>query len=495
MTDTNNTPEPETVTLRGELKVSTFSHGYTIGVEHDGGYTDLYDWLDSRYIVTGDGVQVEIRPLSNDKPESPDSAKNKTDITDQNEPEIERQNLSITEGPECERCGEPNCERCDRCGALVHASCPTYWYAENEFWNTIYGSSDNPCGDGIIRCIACFTNDCADAGHPICWVPRAIGSEPVLPDPHDSIDAKYGPPPEGYEYTGAVRSAAYGDWYLDPCVGPSFWPAGLYDSEVAYPILRRKDSSPEQFRALRPIAHGRTHGMYDPVEPNTAPTADPSLDQFRKLGDSTPATSSPVESEGFEYKVGHQINVAAPGSPPNYYTLETAWDVNVANGVYREVWNAALQHIDGLREAEIEKLRAEIRYLNHPGYERTVLEGELESVTDRATGEKWWELDGAALDVLMERLTQFGTACSREQNRGRHSRVRITFDREVKPPPALTCQRFGCERHPDKGDAIHRTSPKGEPFKGLCDEHMGDTDPVVDQIADALAETEVRSDA
>jgi hypothetical protein len=31
------------------------------------------------------------------------------------------------------------------------------------------------------------------------------------------------------------------------------------------------------------------------------------------------------------------------------------------------------------------------------------------------------------------------------------------------------CQHDGCMRHPDSGDTIIRTSPKGEPFAGLCE--------------------------
>lgn len=34
-----------------------------------------------------------------------------------------------------------------------------------------------------------------------------------------------------------------------------------------------------------------------------------------------------------------------------------------------------------------------------------------------------------------------------------------------------TCSWDSCEAHPEKGDAIMRTSPKGGPFEGLCIPH------------------------
>jgi len=33
------------------------------------------------------------------------------------------------------------------------------------------------------------------------------------------------------------------------------------------------------------------------------------------------------------------------------------------------------------------------------------------------------------------------------------------------------CSFTGCERHPQKGDAIFRVNPKGEPFEGRCSDH------------------------
>lgn len=38
---------------------------------------------------------------------------------------------------------------------------------------------------------------------------------------------------------------------------------------------------------------------------------------------------------------------------------------------------------------------------------------------------------------------------------------------------AFQCDFAGCTRHPSKGDTITRISPKGQPFRGLCDEHYG----------------------
>jgi hypothetical protein len=36
---------------------------------------------------------------------------------------------------------------------------------------------------------------------------------------------------------------------------------------------------------------------------------------------------------------------------------------------------------------------------------------------------------------------------------------------------SVTCGKPGCERGPATGDALHRTSPKGQDFEGLCSEH------------------------
>lgn len=41
------------------------------------------------------------------------------------------------------------------------------------------------------------------------------------------------------------------------------------------------------------------------------------------------------------------------------------------------------------------------------------------------------------------------------------------------------CIEDGCTKGPSTGDALHRVSPKGEPFKGKCTEHFeGTPDPV-----------------
>ena len=37
----------------------------------------------------------------------------------------------------------------------------------------------------------------------------------------------------------------------------------------------------------------------------------------------------------------------------------------------------------------------------------------------------------------------------------------------------LECSFPGCDRHPSKGDTIHRISAKGTPFVGRCDDHLG----------------------
>lgn len=47
----------------------------------------------------------------------------------------------------------------------------------------------------------------------------------------------------------------------------------------------------------------------------------------------------------------------------------------------------------------------------------------------------------------------------------------------------FTCKEKGCERSIANGDAIYRTSPKGELFEGKCEEHYGGvSDPIVKAI-------------
>lgn len=51
----------------------------------------------------------------------------------------------------------------------------------------------------------------------------------------------------------------------------------------------------------------------------------------------------------------------------------------------------------------------------------------------------------------------------------------------------MGCKQDGCTRHPSNGDLIIRTSPKGQPFEGVCEKHSdGQVDPVVQRVADAL---------
>lgn len=54
---------------------------------------------------------------------------------------------------------------------------------------------------------------------------------------------------------------------------------------------------------------------------------------------------------------------------------------------------------------------------------------------------------------------------------------------------SFVCQRYGCTAHPSqKGVVIYRISPKGEPFRGLCDKHIGDAaDPVTKEICEAIS--------
>jgi hypothetical protein len=55
----------------------------------------------------------------------------------------------------------------------------------------------------------------------------------------------------------------------------------------------------------------------------------------------------------------------------------------------------------------------------------------------------------------------------------------------------VECRQEGCARHPSNGDLIIRTSPKGQPFEGACEEHYeGQIDPTLARVADALQEAE-----
>ena len=48
------------------------------------------------------------------------------------------------------------------------------------------------------------------------------------------------------------------------------------------------------------------------------------------------------------------------------------------------------------------------------------------------------------------------------------------------------CDFEGCERGIATGHALHRVSPKGEPFVGLCAEHFaGEPDPVAAVVEQA----------
>jgi hypothetical protein len=52
----------------------------------------------------------------------------------------------------------------------------------------------------------------------------------------------------------------------------------------------------------------------------------------------------------------------------------------------------------------------------------------------------------------------------------------------------MKCAHPDCERGPATGHALHRISPKGEDFVGLCTEHMrkehGHADPIAVLIED-----------
>ncbi len=47
------------------------------------------------------------------------------------------------------------------------------------------------------------------------------------------------------------------------------------------------------------------------------------------------------------------------------------------------------------------------------------------------------------------------------------------------------CDHEGCERSIASGDALHRVSPKGSPFVGLCTEHHANPEAVAVIIENA----------
>lgn len=59
---------------------------------------------------------------------------------------------------------------CGTCGMRDNAGLgDAPWFAPNDVWNYIYGTPDNRCGDGILRCPRCFTADARAAGFPVTW--------------------------------------------------------------------------------------------------------------------------------------------------------------------------------------------------------------------------------------------------------------------------------------------------------------------------------------
>lgn len=49
------------------------------------------------------------------------------------------------------------------------------------------------------------------------------------------------------------------------------------------------------------------------------------------------------------------------------------------------------------------------------------------------------------------------------------------------------CVYPGCKKGLGTGDALHRTSPHGDEFEGMCSEHFeGEIDPVVGAIAEVI---------
>ena len=46
---------------------------------------------------------------------------------------------------------------------------------------------------------------------------------------------------------------------------------------------------------------------------------------------------------------------------------------------------------------------------------------------------------------------------------------------DIRPkehPSMVECEVEGCDGHVSRGDIIIRTSPKGGPFRGMCEDHI-----------------------
>ena len=53
----------------------------------------------------------------------------------------------------------------------------------------------------------------------------------------------------------------------------------------------------------------------------------------------------------------------------------------------------------------------------------------------------------------------------------------------------VVCSHEGCTRSVVNGDAIHRISPKGGPFAGLCTEHYREVGEAFDRLDDGTSDT------
>ena len=48
------------------------------------------------------------------------------------------------------------------------------------------------------------------------------------------------------------------------------------------------------------------------------------------------------------------------------------------------------------------------------------------------------------------------------------------------------CEEEGCDVHPDRGGAVYRTSPKGEPWRGRCKAQLDARWPVAAELQDVV---------
>jgi hypothetical protein len=70
-------------------------------------------------------------------------------------------------------------ETCEDCGFPVSFFVRSYWSADNDLWNDVIGTEENPCGEGVVLCPPCFTVRAREQGVHVHWQP--VASPPAIP--------------------------------------------------------------------------------------------------------------------------------------------------------------------------------------------------------------------------------------------------------------------------------------------------------------------------